>query len=337
MCLTKHQTIWYGTKLTKSMHLKIRKSAVVLLFVAFSSLYGQSHQHQILLPQEKIVCYTEQNRLNGTYKSYHSNGQLKACGVLKNGLRIGEWSVYDSTGNLKHQREYKDLYDYQLRFPKASSATIIGAGSGVSTPFYDTHKGYKEFKQVADSSLYWVTNLYWELEAENNELLFQNDLLAKTLLTNIYDGHIKEVYQEPGFKNSWDKSTILKPQDVIGFRVKEGWYYIQPHGLFQHYIRAIALVGKDANGDKKELCWIWYPDCRAALSQVNVRSGEKSMSLDDLLFDRMFSASIFKDENLYLNQNDFYSKDPEQKGLEKLAAILENEHNFWLGSLYGTY
>jgi hypothetical protein len=46
-----------------------------------------------------------------TLKTYYSNGKIKEEGVVKDDLKIGWWSYYDSIGTLMRKDEYKIIYN----------------------------------------------------------------------------------------------------------------------------------------------------------------------------------------------------------------------------------
>lgn len=65
---------------------------------------GQLHEHKLQIQKEVIYA---SGKLEGTYKEYFLNGQLKLNGTYKQGERTGLWSEYYNTGQLKSKASYQ--------------------------------------------------------------------------------------------------------------------------------------------------------------------------------------------------------------------------------------
>jgi hypothetical protein len=72
-------------------------------------------QHEQTLFKSRVV----QQKLNGQWISYHSNGKMLDSGNLVKGIPDGTWKVWDQNGNLIHIRNYDaDLFvriQYEVR------------------------------------------------------------------------------------------------------------------------------------------------------------------------------------------------------------------------------
>src|ERR1700722_13407628 len=61
--------------------------------------------------------YVLDGMLDNKYESYYYNGKKKAEGEFFDNMRIGKWSVWDSTGKLCIQRVYSNAFDYKTIVP----------------------------------------------------------------------------------------------------------------------------------------------------------------------------------------------------------------------------
>ena len=55
-----------------------------------------------------IETYYKNDRLNGSYVHYYPNGIVKEEGLFKDGGKVGEWKIYDISGNLVSTDTYQE-------------------------------------------------------------------------------------------------------------------------------------------------------------------------------------------------------------------------------------
>jgi hypothetical protein len=60
--------------------------------------------------EKKVESNNFSQKESDTISVYYQNGSIKEKGVIKNDLKIGWWSYYDSQGVLKQKEEYKIIY-----------------------------------------------------------------------------------------------------------------------------------------------------------------------------------------------------------------------------------
>ena len=53
-----------------------------------------------------IEAYYNNDKLNGTYVHYYPNGNVKEEGLFKDGVKVGEWKIYDISGNIVSTDNY---------------------------------------------------------------------------------------------------------------------------------------------------------------------------------------------------------------------------------------
>jgi gliding motility associated protien GldN len=132
-------------------------------------------------------------------------------------------------------------------------------------------------------------------------------------LIEIIDGVESYVY-EP-------RDTIwYTSKDIIQYRIKEDWFFDKERSKMDVRIIAIAPVVLDyeidASGNKtitgtKELFWLYFPHCRYIFNNYllyNENNDSQMMSFDDLFFKRRFSATIYKESNIYDRGIDTYAQ-----------------------------
>jgi gliding motility associated protien GldN len=100
--------------------------------------------------------------------------------------------------------------------------------------------------------------------------------------------------------------------DIEEFRVKGIWYFDKRQGELKYRLMGIAPVAPDvnfiddesvdANENKVELFWVWYPSARQILHEAKVyneRNSARPISFDMLLNARRFNGVIYKEENVH--------------------------------------
>ena len=118
------------------------------------------------------------------------------------------------------------------------------------------------------------------------------------------------------------------PDKVIGYRIKEDWYFDKQRSVMEVRITGIAplIYMRDENGNIREgnikmpLCWFYYPDARKVLqkSPVFIRENlAQNLTMDDFFEKRMFGSYIVKESNVYDRRIEDYTTG--------VSALLESE------------
>ncbi len=94
--------------------------------------------------------------------------------------------------------------------------------------------------------------------------------------------------------------------DVIGYRVKEDWIFEKQHSVLVVRMIGLAPLVEVRGGDgefrgTRELCWLYWPECRKALAQWPVArafpDGSRP-SYERLFGMRRFTGPAFKISNM---------------------------------------
>ncbi|NQY31284.1 MAG: hypothetical protein HRT69_17685, partial [Flavobacteriaceae bacterium] len=76
--------------------------------------------------KERRIDNTGSNqKQSDTLVKYYKNGSIKEKGLMKNGLKVGWWTYYDSRGVLWQKDEYKTIYNKEF-----TNQTISYDGAG---------------------------------------------------------------------------------------------------------------------------------------------------------------------------------------------------------------
>jgi gliding motility associated protien GldN len=126
--------------------------------------------------------------------------------------------------------------------------------------------------------------------------------------------------------------TIVKkefsPEKVIGYRVKEDWFFDKQRSVIDVRIIGIAPLVYDvdesgtirAGNVKKPLFWIYYDEARrlfASAETFNRENDSERRSFDDIFQKRLFSSYIYKESNVYDRRIEDYA--------QGMHALLESE------------
>lgn len=115
---------------------------------------------------------------------------------------------------------------------------------------------------------------------------------------------------------------------VIGYRVKEDWFFDKQRSVMDVRIIGIApiIYAMDEKGDIREgnfkipLFWIYYPEARKLFTNAEVFNRENDAerrTFDDIFQKRLFGSYIYKEANVYDRRIEDYKAG--------LSALLESE------------
>jgi hypothetical protein len=315
----------------------MKQIAIVLLVLGLASFDGvkrEKHEYQ----DSKVKCMYEtmDDRIDGQYVSYYSNGVKKAAGTFICNTRFGEWSVWDTAGVLKMKRNYINPFDYKVLFPKPTDQKKA-KGKSLSTLVY-SEDGYIPYFEIQEQDVVWARRIWRYLSQWSNPLLFQEDGLSKVL----FDGIRSRAFHP--YTN--DDFSMRKPVEnalgtgniVIGYRIVEDCFYDNKRWVSESRIVGICPVGVDIkSGDTTDLYWLYFPYVRKALASQKVAGKGIPLHIrttDDLFFYRCFASQIYKDDNLMDKELRFLKPGADlRKESERIEIeLLETEHDLWLSN-----
>ncbi len=132
----------------------------------------------------------------------------------------------------------------------------------------------------------------------------------------------------------------FRPDDIKSFRIKEDWFFDSKRSVLDVRIIGICPVREAINPNTGEVIgtepmfWIYFPQARPLLARnaaFNPHNSARRISFDDLFLQRLFSAYILKEDNIFDRRINDYMKGLDglieaQRAREKIRNF---EHNLW--------
>lgn len=274
--------------------------------------------------------------LDGKYTSYWNNGKKKAEGEIKLNMRSGEWNLWDSTGTLLMTRIYSDGFTWKQTFP-------VQKYSLSSVAWIDTVRGKDYFfRKIKPDSVIHSFRTWTYAPYDKTNPLFRNNVVLDTLIAMRLRGEIvvgddDELMMLLSMGEFFGRLETSENRQLLGYRIKEDWYYdySKQSGIFS--IVAICPVLKAPLDDSLELGWIPYDDVlRARLASMTFQPAydtEYPGVYDEMFLQRSYSFSVYK----YTNRSDKtiaeiypYEEDQRKEALHMQRAPFEWEHDHWI-------
>ncbi len=304
----------------------------ISLFFILTSLSENTNEFTFVNKEFKIVYHKTNGRIDGHYTSYYKNGQKQAEGDFDNNLRSGTWTLWDTTGKILVQRIYQDPFTFKQIIPTVANDKPIAL---LNIPRYKLEynkDGFIDYSDLREWMVVWSKRIWRNIDEENNEALFENNILYSTLNKYIFNDSIK-AYADEEFKYAVPTKDIdTANTKVIGFKIKEDSFFDKDRFVFETRIIGICpLVVKQATNDTTKLYWIYFPQIRKYLAKESVLGKNlpsKIKTLDDLFFFRCFSSRVYKESNIYDREK---KKNMTQEEIDEFELnLIELEHGMWL-------
>jgi gliding motility associated protien GldN len=316
-----------------------------IFFLAFtSSSIPEREKHTWSDGKTTVMYETRGGLMDGDYFSYYSNDAKKCEGKFSNNMRVGLWTVYDSLGNKKMQRNYKNSFEYEQVFPELPKDGPIKL---LNEPIYKlsyNKYGFIDYSYLEERACVMSKRIWRTISVENNPIFFSKNKLIQLLVDSVVAKKYK-VYADDEFRDTISKQNRERlldtsSYDVIGYEIKEDWFFDGDRMLSESRIIGISpvVVSRVNSGEDKfeyHLGWFYFPRIRKGMAQLNVK--DKSIpkyihTFDDLFFFRYFHGDIYKESNIRDRLLSDYTK-PEDlpKERERIEIdLLEREHNLWI-------
>ena len=305
--------------------------SICLSFLFFSfSAKAQKQDHYYKDDKMSCVYQTVQGRIDGKYTSYYKNGMKKAEGDFVNNYRDGKWMLWDSTGKIITERNYKNPFLFDFLSPKIQTNIL---------PYKLKYNkdGYLDYFQLQEKMVVVEKRVWRYISVENNSLPIINNIFQKIISENIVNGNITAYStNDDEFKTSLKPSEInIKEKHIIGYKIKEDWFFDNVRKVSESRIIGICPVAVDlVKHDTVDLYWIYFPDIRKYLAKEKINGNEipsNIKTLDDFFFFRFFASTIYKEANFYDRKITDYKKGNEiNLESERIEIdIIELEHSIW--------
>lgn len=310
---------------------------IVLCHIIFA-LSGQSVQKQSYKDRTIKCSYeTSSGRIHGPYVSYYKNGQKRAEGKFENNYRAGKWTVWDSTGRIRMQRDYTDPFTFRRIVPQAPQE---GPALLFMEPRYKISynaEGFVDCFKLQERMVVWEKRIWRQIWRDENPLLFNENALFNVLAENINSGAIQAFHPKyDDFRTELDTKVSVSDYEIIAYKIVEDSFFDNERLVSETRIIGICPVAVNKlNRDTADLFWVYFPAVRKYIAHKNVTGKEvpaKVKTLDDLFFYRCFYGKITKEANMKDKAISEYAKGIEaDKEAERIEiSIIEAEHDIWL-------
>jgi len=279
-------------------------------------------------------------KMDGGYVSYYRNGIKKAEGTFEHNCRVGVWSVWDSTGRLRMQRDYSNLFEFRQLFPVVSTDPPVEL---LNAPAYEltyNEKGFITYFDVQERMVVWAKRVWRMITPEENPKLFGDDVLYRILTKNIQSEKLK-CYSAEDETFAKQLTGIDNPDNykVISYRLKEDTFFDNERLVSESRILGICPVAIDLKTkDTVDLYWIYFPHLRSCLAHEiapyeSTDASEDILTFDNLFFFRHFYGEIYKESNVYDQPIAAYASSSEERAQEIQRieiSMIETEHDYWM-------
>ena len=277
-------------------------------------------------------------RFNGNYTSFYKDGTKRAEGTFENNMRIGVWTVWDSTGNMRMQRNYSDQFTFKRIIPEVPSDKPIQL---LNIPRYKieyNQEGFIPYAYVKEANVSYHKRIWRFISPKENPLLFKNNRLFKLFNKHILDSTIKAYSPiDDEFRKEFIPQINTSNLEVIGFKIKEDFFFDMNRIVSEKRIIGICpvVINKETK-DTIDIYWVYFPEIRKYLAQEKIQEKNlpsKIKTFDDLFFYRYFYGIIHKESNVYDRfLTDYLYGEELMKKAESIEFLLiEIEHDIWIG------
>lgn len=283
---------------------------LALLFALSTFLYSTSPEMVRGYDSNKKLSYKfEMNygMMNGIFAKYDpATGNVVAEGNFKNNLRHGTWKIYKDT-KLVAQREYKNGFEFEITYvPKEGQPAKPNVTKKANLK--KNSRNFIEYSAIAEKDVMWTKRIWRTIDNnETNAFLFGNNKFFGHLFKQMHAGKIK-MYSgaDDEFKVELTKDSLktILPEggfEIVEWKLKEDWVYLNEKMIFEPRIVGICPVIKDKkSGKTTNLCWMYYPDMRESLAGFKVvkKDEPRIQHADDAFYFRYFSSTIYKESNV---------------------------------------
>ncbi len=319
----------------------------ILLFLQIINKTRLFAQQSNTFENEKHKCvYQLKNGvIDGKYQSFYKNGVKRCEGIISQNYRSGLWSVWDSAGRLKMQRNYSNPFSYQRLFPPVSKHGPIPL---LSQPLYHlkhTEQGYIKKFRLRERAVVYANLRYREIPIKGNEHLFDTVTWKKIIYDfkagkiTAYQPYLIRNYNLDTLKPERFDTSQLKHIKMIGFKIREEMVFDKDRLLAEYHIIDILPIWKRkdslAKGDFwAEKLWFSFNDLRRYFAHAQLPARLQTplvKTIDDAFFFRHFYGFAYMEPEISggYTRN---SSDAEEgfNSIELDIELIEAENDLWI-------
>jgi hypothetical protein len=317
---------------------KMKKIFFIILSLALLS-FNESQSQKHLYEDDFIKCSyeTSQGRISGQYISYYKTGQKKSEGKFENNYRIGKWTVWDSTGRIRMQREYSDPFTFKRLIPEIPKEKTIELLNTTRYSIKNNQDGFIEYFYLKERMVEWSKKIWRTVSPKENPVLFDNNKLFDILNKNILSKNITAYStKDDKFTKEFSFNTDISSIKLICFKIKEDCFFDNERLVSESRIIGLCPIAVNTvTRDTVDLYWVYFPQIRKYLAQEKIQQTglpTKIRTFDDLFFYRYFCGQIYKESNVYDRPIATYTTGKEiDKEAERIElSLIESEHDIWI-------
>lgn len=289
------------------------------LIMNFSDREGKE-THRFIGENYDVTYETYKGLMNGEYICHYKNGQKRSRGNFRNNYRIGEWAVWDSSGNVVVKRVFSKPFEFKQTMPALPEEPLV------QSPNYD----------VWGHNVLWSKNYWRILKPENNPAIFENDALIDLLNDKINQGELQRYTCSDNGKINGEMTEPLNVEnyEIVALRLLDYAYFDIKNALMEFRVQGIGPVGVHNNaGDTATLFFVYF-DLDLRETEINPKQVATNIkNFDDLFFYRAFSSQILKHGEMYPRpiSDSAKSKQRVKHEAERMEIeMIETEHDLWM-------
>lgn len=319
----------------------MKKHFLGLLLCALP-ICAQAQKETLIYEDGSMRCEyaVDGKKMDGAYVSYYRNGIKKAEGTFEHNCRVGVWSVWDSTGRLRMQRDYTNLFEFRQLFPVVSTDPPVELLNATAYELTYNENGFIPYFDVQERMVVWAKRVWRMITPEENPKLFEEDALYRILTKNIQSEKLK-CYSAEDETFAKQLTGLADPYNykVISYKLKEDTFFDNERLISESRILGICPVAIDlTNKDTVDLYWIYFPHLRSCLATeiapyYSNDASEDILTFDNLFFFRHFYGEIYKESNVYDKPIAVYTSSAEEraKEIQRIEiSMIETEHDYWM-------
>ena len=272
------------------------------------------------------------NHFHGVYHEKHQSGETKVLGEFFKGQRIGIWSVWDTSGVLKVQRNYVNNNTFDFVYPVSNHPY---KEIYTQNPIYILKRngdGLYPYPFVKERSVVYSARGWKQFSMKNEPELF-NQIDLKSIVKQVFEEDLTWYFYENNgsFKNELTHEDLLKiayecdSWDFNRIEIKEDFLFNTES--MSSEIRQLGLAFY-TNADAVEPSYLLYfPSIRSILSKqkIVVKGRPEIDHLDDAFFFNAYRGQYIKTFEYF----DIHEVKTSAQDLFMEYQKLSAEHDFW--------
>ncbi len=324
---------------------KISITCVVLLLA--TSAFAQPESKTYKDKEFNSKYELKSGMLDGHYESFFKNGTKKSEGTFAYNTRIGEWSVWDSTGKLRVKCIYSNPLEYKQIVPTVSSDGPIPL---LDKPVYTLQRD-----NLGEWKYYFLQERMCTYQQRNfkcfytgtPQLLFDCKTLFNILYSNARKKNISLYLSKKGDEDDTysmrlnlatsDSSLIDSTKfSLVGFRIKSDFIFDNSRFVSDERPLFVTplVVYKTSPKDTTDLFSVYFPDIRKYLAQVKLSPQDMPsylQNLDDVFIFGCFRVDRWRVSNVYDRGTIVTYVSTATNAVNKdLLKEVESENDLWL-------